>query len=416
MELKCQKWYFAFQVVQVFLVATLSSGAAAVAEQIVKDPTKAATLLAQDLPKASNLYLAYFIVQGITGAALMLLAIAPLLLYIVLGTFMDKTPRKKFNRWTNLAGLGWGSIYPKFTLLAVIGMLRRANDYDMLTDHWIAITYSCIAPLVLGFAAIGLFLLYLGLRYAFLYVLGIKIDMKGDSYAMALQQLLTGVYIASLCLIGLFAIGTSSDKIVTGPLVMMVVFLVLFFVLHLLFNVALRSLESMLQLEIIAGMSSGGHGVSGHSKSLEEGNWHHGQDAGLTNQGMNAQHSDHEKGPGRASKHLAPPKLNFLARKLKPLVWSYYEASKDKVGRSFSPEYTAEEAQASYLNPAMSSHTPLIWLPRDRKGLSRTFVEENREKGLQSSDHAASLNEKNKVEWDRTHPETAPIWERRVVY
>lgn len=114
-QMKVQGWYFPFQVIQVFLVTTFSSGAAAVVTDIIKDPTGAPSLLAQNLPKASNFYISYFILFGLMTAALQVLNIVPLLFVLILGKILDKTPRKMYNRYVNLAGLGWGSLYPKFT-------------------------------------------------------------------------------------------------------------------------------------------------------------------------------------------------------------------------------------------------------------------------------------------------------------
>jgi hypothetical protein len=113
--------YFPFQVIQVFLITTFSSAASSVATQIIQDPTAAVSLLATNLPKASNFYISYFILFGLTTAALQLLNIVPLLFFLFLGKFLDKTPRKMYNRYVNLGGLGWGSLYPKFTNLGVIG-------------------------------------------------------------------------------------------------------------------------------------------------------------------------------------------------------------------------------------------------------------------------------------------------------
>ena len=113
--------YFPFQVIQVFLVTTFASGAASVASQIVSDPTSAVSLLAENLPKASNFYISYFILFGLMNAAMQLLQIAPLLFFLILGDILDKTPRKMYNRYVSLGGLGWGSLYPKFTNLGVIG-------------------------------------------------------------------------------------------------------------------------------------------------------------------------------------------------------------------------------------------------------------------------------------------------------
>lgn len=120
-ELKTQTWYFAFQVVQVFLITTFSSGAATVAKQIFNNPSQAPTLLAENLPTASNFYLAFFILQGIAVAASTIFQAVPFLMFNVVGRFTDTTPRKKFQRWITLQGLSWGDVYPKFTNLAVIG-------------------------------------------------------------------------------------------------------------------------------------------------------------------------------------------------------------------------------------------------------------------------------------------------------
>jgi len=96
-----------------------------VASQIVSDPTSAVSLLAENLPKASNFYISYFILFGLMTSAMQLLCIAPLLFFLVLGKILDKTPRKMYNRYVSLGGLGWGSLYPKFTNLGVIGKKTR---------------------------------------------------------------------------------------------------------------------------------------------------------------------------------------------------------------------------------------------------------------------------------------------------
>ena len=120
-ELTTQNQFFAFQVVQVFLVVTLASAATAVTTKIIQNPASAASLLAQKLPKASNFYIAYMVLQGLSFGAGSLLQIVALLLSKILGKLLDSTPRKMYNRWANLAGLKWGTVYPSFTLLAVVG-------------------------------------------------------------------------------------------------------------------------------------------------------------------------------------------------------------------------------------------------------------------------------------------------------
>ena len=92
-EYKVQNTYYAFQVIQVFLVATLSSGAATAGAQIANNPSSAASLLANSLPTASNFYLSYFVLQGLGIASSTLVAIVGLILFVLLGKILDKTPR-----------------------------------------------------------------------------------------------------------------------------------------------------------------------------------------------------------------------------------------------------------------------------------------------------------------------------------
>jgi hypothetical protein len=120
-ELTCQHWYMAFQVIQVFLVTTFASGAASTVSAIINEPGSATTLLAENLPKASNFYISYIIVQGLGIAAGNILNIGALVMLTIVGKFLDKSPRKMFKRYVTLAGLGWGTLYPQFGNLGIIG-------------------------------------------------------------------------------------------------------------------------------------------------------------------------------------------------------------------------------------------------------------------------------------------------------
>ena len=120
-ELRVQNTYFCFQVIQVFLVTTLTSGAAASVTKIVKDPSSATSLLAQSLPKASNFYISYFILQGLTFSSGALAQVVGVILFKILGKFLDTTPRKMYKRFVSLSGLTFGTVFPIWTLLTVIG-------------------------------------------------------------------------------------------------------------------------------------------------------------------------------------------------------------------------------------------------------------------------------------------------------
>ena len=123
-ELYTQRWYFAFQVVQVFLVTTLGSSATAVAKQIQESPESATTILANNLPKASNFYISYFIVQGLTIATGVLTQVVGFFVFTLLYKYLTGTPRAMYNKWANLSAISWGSTLPVYTNIAVIGTWR----------------------------------------------------------------------------------------------------------------------------------------------------------------------------------------------------------------------------------------------------------------------------------------------------
>lgn len=121
-ELAVQKLYFAFLVVQLFLVVSIASSTTAVITQLIDNPTSVANLLATNLPKSSNFFFSYLLLQGLSVSAGTLLQIAVLILFFLL-TKLDSTPRTMWARFNTLPGLGWGTTYPVFTNLAVIGII-----------------------------------------------------------------------------------------------------------------------------------------------------------------------------------------------------------------------------------------------------------------------------------------------------
>ncbi|KAK4922161.1 phosphate metabolism protein 7 [Elasticomyces elasticus] len=109
-----------------------------------------------------------------------------------------------------------------------------------------AITYSCIAPLVMGFGTIGLYLFYFAYRYNILYVSNASIDTQGRCYTRGLQHLTVGCYLSMVCLIGLFAMASGSNQLAVGPLILMVIFLIFVILYHMSMNTAMEPLLNYL--------------------------------------------------------------------------------------------------------------------------------------------------------------------------
>jgi len=104
----------------------MTSAASAVAKQIVEDPTSATTLLAENLPKSSNFYISYFIVQGLTIAAGVISQVVGFVIFTLLYKFLAGTPRALYAKWANLSAISWGSTMPVYTNIAVIGESMHA--------------------------------------------------------------------------------------------------------------------------------------------------------------------------------------------------------------------------------------------------------------------------------------------------
>ncbi|KAH8680998.1 hypothetical protein BX600DRAFT_8906 [Xylariales sp. PMI_506] len=373
-ELFTQNAYFAFQVIQVFLVVTLSSAASSVGYQIYQNPGEVTSLLSQNLPKASNVYLSYFIVQGITVATSVLTQVVGFFIFSLLYRLLANTPRAMYNKWSNLSAISWGSVLPVYTNIAVISL-----------------TYAAIAPLVLAFSAIGLGLFYTAYRYNILFVTDTKIDTRGLIYPRALKQLFAGIYVAELTMIGLFA-----TTVAIGPMVLMIVFLVFSVLFQITINKALdpllyslpRTLESeeeSVRLEIGAGPVD-----NGHKNGVSE-----------------------EKVPA------APEgsKPGMVAKFLKPWLYSDYAAMRKLVPEGtfdITALYTSEVEQNAYYPPCVSSATPLLWIPEDAAGISKQEVRDT-SKVIPITDEGCVLDDKNKLEWD-TETTRPPVWEEKVYY
>ncbi|KAI1366462.1 hypothetical protein F5Y08DRAFT_351372 [Xylaria arbuscula] len=377
-ELNVQRWGHVFQVTQVFLVTAVFSGAATVASQLaenLRNPTAIPALLATQLPKSSNFYLTYFVVQAITCAADSLLNYSDLLNYLSLEYLVDETPRQKFKRNTTMKDIAWGQVFPKFTNFVVI-----------------AIAYSCIAPLVLGFAAAGLSLYYLSYRYNLFYVMKPKIDTQGQAYTLALRHLIVGVYIAELALIGICGLHKAK-----GPSTI----IGLLFILTIVYNVAINRYISRLEGHLTGDVTSfkaRDEESMPLLSAVEEGQ-------GTFISSSNAKHGTQTE----ASKPSVFAPYGFLdswVREGRAVTMEDHEV----------PKYTDEELTRAYLHPALTSPTPVIWMPRDLVGASKAEVRETEECGLRASDEGAWLDESRIVRWDVPGYETLPVWKKVVPY
>lgn len=387
-ELKTQSWYFVFQVVQVFLVATLASAITSVINSILNNPGSVLSLLAENLPKASNFYISYFILLGLSSAAGTLLNIGGFVVVVLLGRILPgKTPRKIFNNLTKLSAPSWGSEFPKWINLGVI-----------------AITYSGIAPLIMGFATVGFMLVYIAYRYNFLYVYETNIDTKGEAYQKALKQLLTGVYLSEICLIGLFAIATAKNPQAAGPLAIMCLLLAITIIFSVSLGSAIRHEEA--RLAYTDPTPQNGHIEDGHRDESREKS---------DSAPLNATTSDYAPKASRIPGFLGKiinPERNSL---------SVLYGTLDKFYHTPQEPLPVEIQKRAFFNPAVTSPTPVIWIVRDDMGISEREIRDTKKAvpDLQITDEQAVFNEKGKVYWkgvEDGQAREAPVFDERIVY
>ena len=281
-------------------------------------------------------------------------------------------------------------------------------------------TYSCIAPLMLGWASVAMAFFYFAWRYNVLFVTDTQIDTRGLIYPRALKQLFTGVYLAEICMIGLFG-----ASVAIGPLVLMVVFLIFTVLFHISLNSALNPLLYNLPQSILAEEESrrldteAARGVDGGQPGYNG-----------VNQGYNGVNNgnkiSHLPSADSATKDIREAqtmhtsngkKPNFFVKFLKPWLYSDYLALRALVPQDvldYNNLYSDEVSLNAYYPPTVTSPAPLLWIPSDPAGISRQEVAHT-SKVIPITDEGCELNEKGKLVWDRetTRP---PVWEEKVEY
>ncbi|KAL1745478.1 hypothetical protein HDZ31DRAFT_81894 [Schizophyllum fasciatum] len=223
LELSLMTRYFIFQVVHSFLVVTLSSGIIASLEDLLNNPTSIPNLLASNLPSASNFFLTYIILQGLSGTAAGFLQIVPLALYYVKLFVLGSTPRAVYGIKYQLRNVAWGTLFPGITLLSTI-----------------AIGYSIISPIINGLACFTFFAFYELYKYLFLWQLqqSPASDTGGLFFPKAIQHVFVGMYVQQICLCALFFLvrddNHNAKAVAQGALMVVLIILTAFYNLILM--------------------------------------------------------------------------------------------------------------------------------------------------------------------------------------
>lgn len=110
--------------------------------------------------------------------------------------------------------------------------------------------------------------------------------------------------------------------------------------------------------------------------------------------------------------------LKYVAAFLEPQIFDSHQALKSwsKDPEDDLPIYSEEEVKTAYLDPALTSKMPKLWLARDELGISKHEIAENEVVGIASTEDGAWLNEKNEIVWPVDDLKKVPIFKMAVRY
>lgn len=371
------------------MVTALSSSASAVVTQIITDPGSATNLLAGNLPKSSNFYISYLLLQGLSIAGGAFLQIVGLILFYVLGKLFDNTPRKQWTRWNILSGLGWGTVFPIYTNLAVIAMV-----------------YSIMSPLILAFAALAFAVLYFAYLHNFLYVYSQSIDTGGMVFPRAIWQSFTGIYILEVCMTGLYGIRTAVPQTI-----LMAITIPITAIYQILLEWKIeRKLEflDVTEDDLEAGDDhtvKGGTPTEEKTSAIETTNPNsestHGDKSATAQGGAGVQGT----GAGVASTGgtSAPGAEGQVGNQAVDAV-----ATELAVKNAKGP-VRGQSGMNDYHHPAVTAPVPVIWIAEDPLGISKEEIRDTEAAGdIKITDGGAVLSDKNKLSWSEDPPDYEP--------
>lgn len=127
-ERTVQRFYFASLFLQIFLTVSLSSSATTILGEMYHQVDSVPAILATNLPKTSNYFFSYILLQSLSISASQLVQITGLVKCLLLAPATDRTARDIWSRrHTVPVEMQWGTLFPVFTNLACIGSFCRPS-------------------------------------------------------------------------------------------------------------------------------------------------------------------------------------------------------------------------------------------------------------------------------------------------
>ncbi|KAJ3888452.1 DUF221 family protein [Lentinula edodes] len=380
--------FFLFLLIHGFLIVTLSSG----------------------LTKVT---------QGLAGAGSALAQLFPLVGYYFGKWFLGRTPRQAFNVTFLMPSADFGTLLPRLSLLATIGL-----------------AYSVLNPLINLLALICFGCYYIAWKFLFLQVFDQPTarESGGGYFPMATSNLFVGLYIEQICLACLFFMKVSiadSRYFALAQGVLMLVLVVITIWAHVLLNRSFAPLAQYLPMSLATKNLADRLGQDGevdlfsndfiqnlrkrmgkqpdrkqfdtfatrmrndldfstpHGGDLEAGNNNSSVTSTTAPNTTTAQSSSDDSTASRRSETL-PTNVN--------------KAESQGDNNPTSSEDSLDEH--AFDHPSTYVAQPCVWIPRDPLGLSTVIVEYLEEAGVRASDEGAIMDAKGAVMVMKPPPES----------
>ncbi|KAI0739087.1 DUF221-domain-containing protein [Daedaleopsis nitida] len=405
-ERTLMKRFFLFQVINSFLVVTLSSGIIAALPDLVKNVGSIPSLLANNLPKASTFFLTYVVLQGLSGTAAGFLQVVPLVLYYVKLFLLGSTPRSVYSIKFTMRSVSWGTLFPSITLLAVI-----------------TLAYSIISPIINGLSVATFFLFYHLWKYLFIWQLDGQShgETGGMFFPTALQHVFVGLYLQQICLAALFFLARDQNNkpsaIPEGALMIVLIGFTLFY--QTIINNSYGPLKDYLPLTL----AEQSHGKPDENaarelddqasvKSVKAGEPQDATDNAVATSTAEKRARKRPSAPGSINESPGVKAQDHANVDLEANAGSAADADADAYKRSDSltaPKQVSRRASSvrgvdeesgpkDFYHPASVEPAPVVWIPRDPLGLGEDEERACRAAGVDVSTQDAVMDGKGHVD------------------
>ncbi|KAF3994069.1 hypothetical protein FT663_00089 [Candidozyma haemuli var. vulneris] len=380
-----QNCYYGFLVVNSFLVTALASSATAAVAEIINNPASAMTLLAANLPRSSNFFISYLILQGFTIAGGALFQVVTFFLFYILGAVLDKTLRKKWERFSGLGLVMWGTTFPLFTNLATI-----------------TLAFAIIAPMILLFGCVAFLLAFIAYGHNLTYCFIEAPDNRGMHYPRALFHTFTGLYLGQVCLLGLFVVGKG-----WGCVALQAIGIAATAFCHHNLLEAFGRLTTVLPIDCMKPLDGFSQTVSCSTDSdfkrkvLDKNKAN--EPKVLEEDKIDQARVEEETGQLEGGHNLVPlladrdfkttESKNWFVRFVRPDVFLNFRHAKRMIPATYNMEEEVTDDKHAYDQPAIAAQMPKLWIPRDPYGWSRREIEDN-EKIIEVTDENSGFSDK----------------------